>query len=161
MILGLDPGTWKTGYCIMSRAGLVLEHGHQDNHWVAHYVANAPVKHLAIEDIVGQGRKMIGRETFMTCRWIGRYEERWHARTGHPAKLYSRHEATATLSGSKQGVPKGDEQVADALRGALGQHCDERGCRSRCRSKKCHLWRTNNHSRAAIVIAWKFLQEIT
>ena len=155
MILALDPGTWKTGWCLMSLQGHVHEHGHRDNHWVADYVSVAPANHLAIEEIVGQGRKAVGKDTFQTCRWIGRFEQQWFLRTGNPATLYSRQEALRALSN-----PKGDTQVAHEIRHHMGRCRDNEVCRPKCRQKDCHLWNTNSHSRAAIAVAWRFLQEI-
>lgn len=154
MIAGLDPGTHKTGWCLMTRQGRVLESGHNPNEWVLDWISVAPMHHLAIEKVVCQGRKTVGESTFTTCRWIGKFELAWEQRSSHKAVLYSRAEAVGVLGAS------GDEDVAFRLRRTLGDHCKEDVCKNRCRIKGCHLWQTNDHTRAAIAVANRFRQEI-
>ena len=155
MILGLDPGTHKTGWCIMTRPGRVLDSGYRDNAWVEEFIKTAPAYHLAIEKIVCQGRRIVGEETFTTCRWIGRFELTWEQRTGNRATLYSRAEAVGILGAT------GDRDVALRLRSTLGDCAEKETCKQRCRQKSCHLWQTNDHTRAAIAVANRFRVAIT
>lgn len=78
VILGIDPGTTRSGYAIYDRElHRVLESGVLSNPDVLVMLADAPYR-LVIEMIANMGMPA-GKETFETVRWIGRFQQRYHA----------------------------------------------------------------------------------
>ncbi len=81
IVLGVDPGTEKSGWCIFA-AGKVLASGVQSNSQLILRLQHAEaVLHsdmLAIEMVASYGMA-VGREVFETCVWIGRFRQAWRA----------------------------------------------------------------------------------
>lgn len=75
MILAIDPGTTKSGWCLY-RDGVVLRSGVDDNESVRAMLLNTRNAGwtLAIEWIESFGMA-VGKEVFITVRWIGRFME--------------------------------------------------------------------------------------
>jgi hypothetical protein len=77
-ILAIDPGPEQSAYCLWSGAGHtsgiltnneMLYHLDEDISLLADF--------LFIEEIASYGMA-VGRETFRTCFWYGRFAEAWH-----------------------------------------------------------------------------------
>lgn len=79
LILAIDPGNTKSGYCLISDLTLMpVEHGKIYNLELlpiieAHAEQGCP---LVIERIASYGMA-VGREVFETCEWIGRFIQRF------------------------------------------------------------------------------------
>jgi hypothetical protein len=76
-ILALDPGTTETGW--VSISGMeIINMGITPNAEMFHVMERhaSPSTHFAIEMIACYGMP-VGRETFETCVWIGRFIEIW------------------------------------------------------------------------------------
>jgi hypothetical protein len=82
-ILALDPGPKQTGYAVYEN-GRVINAGVSPNHsLVEHLDCERPaasifngIGRLAIEMIASYGMA-VGKETFETCVWIGRFQQAW------------------------------------------------------------------------------------
>ena len=82
-ILAIDPGTTKSGWVLYS-GGRVFECGIDDNHELLDklpFLCPHSETVCAIEMIASYGAT-VGRETFETCLWIGRFAQAWIASTG-------------------------------------------------------------------------------
>lgn len=82
MILALDPGTLKTGYCLYD-GSRVVESGVMFNYDLLAALNSVKYRFhqaewLAIEMIASYGMP-VGREVFETCVWIGRFQQAWRA----------------------------------------------------------------------------------
>ncbi len=76
-VLALDPGTSETAYCGWDGAR-VLRMGHEPNENIRTMLmltAEDGYDTVAIEMIASYGMA-VGKETFQTCVWIGRFAER-------------------------------------------------------------------------------------
>lgn len=76
MIFAIDPGTTESGWVLFD-GGRVADAGVAPNHDVLRWVqAGQGADMLAIEMIASYGMA-VGRETFETVRWIGRFQQAW------------------------------------------------------------------------------------
>jgi hypothetical protein len=80
MIIGIDPGTRDSGYVKMRHNGKIADADVYENGVLLSILkaANSPIYRdhiVAIEMVENQGRSHVGRETFETCVWIGRFDE--------------------------------------------------------------------------------------
>ena len=86
MILGIDPGPKESAY-VLSDGNIIAAHGYVGNAEIVdllvarrvplvrdHGPYGLPWDALVIEWIEGYGLT-VGRETFDTCRWVGRFEQ--------------------------------------------------------------------------------------
>lgn len=112
-ILGIDPGTHESGYCLFLD-GKVITSGVMGNDDLLKVVADDNSDVLAIEKIVSYG-SAVGQETFDTCVWIGRFMQVW----GHPddVMLIPRRMAKKQVCGPGKW---GDPDVRAALIKLLG-----------------------------------------
>jgi len=75
-ILALDPGTTKTGWCVLSN-GKPESFGVAENaDMLSKLEIPCDVDVLAIEMIASYGMA-VGKEVFETCLWIGRFMQSW------------------------------------------------------------------------------------
>lgn len=77
-ILGVDPGTYKSGYCLFDFDNMrIHEMGHLDNECVLVYIrecmAKKMVDYVVVESIVL--RFKVGGSVYETCKMIGRIQE--------------------------------------------------------------------------------------
>lgn len=77
MILGIDPGTHKSGYVLFDD-GKVITSGVMENFDLLKIIRDSNADQLAIEKFVAYG-SAVGQECFDTCVWIGRFVEAWAA----------------------------------------------------------------------------------
>jgi hypothetical protein len=77
MILAIDPGTTKSGW-VLYDDGSVMECGVMENNelldTIPSFAVGADV--MAVEMIASYGMT-VGRDTFETVLWIGRFVQRW------------------------------------------------------------------------------------
>lgn len=75
LVLAIDPGTEKSGWCLFDGVD-VRDSGVADNRDVLRWVRESRAQTLAIEMVASYGMP-VGRETFETVRWIGRFQQAW------------------------------------------------------------------------------------
>lgn len=86
-ILAIDPGTVQSGVLIWDGAR-VIDSAVVPNADVLALIAGAPVSHCAVEMVASYGMA-VGKETFRTVWWAGRFAEAWMRRTGNlPMEVY-------------------------------------------------------------------------
>lgn len=71
-LLAIDPGTTESGYCVMNGRQVVWS-GVKPNAELLQCCASHDGD-IAIEMVAGMGMR-VGRETFETVRWIGRFQQ--------------------------------------------------------------------------------------
>jgi hypothetical protein len=80
LLLSIDPGTEKSGWCIFDGKEVILS-GVSPNAEMLEYVKGLHWAvcgyRLAIEMVASYGMA-VGREVFETVRWIGRFQQAWH-----------------------------------------------------------------------------------
>lgn len=78
-ILAIDPGTTESGWCALM-GGAVVRSGVFPNDELLEFIRRAHFQingyRLAIEMIASYGMP-VGKETFETVRWIGRFQQAW------------------------------------------------------------------------------------
>lgn len=113
-ILAIDPGTTESGWVLLEGRE-VVQSGVDNNHdllvWVKH---GQRADMLAIEMIAGMGMT-VGRETFETVRWIGRFQQAW--REPDAVRFVYRSEVKSFLCGTLQAK---DPNVRQALLDLVG-----------------------------------------
>ena len=112
MIIGIDPGTYHSA-CVQydERSGRVIAADPQvENGMVFDWLAGPG--HVACEWIESQGMA-VGKETFATVWWIGRFFEA----SGHRMQLVPRREVKLHLCGSMRAK---DPNIRQALIDKLG-----------------------------------------
>lgn len=75
VIFAIDPGTEVSGWCLFD-GERVHDSGVADNHDLLRWVQESTAGALAIEMVASYGMP-VGRETFETVRWIGRFQQAW------------------------------------------------------------------------------------
>lgn len=114
-LLSLDPGPTQTGWCIFDGTS-VVDSGTHDNHDVLQWVkAGQGCDFLAIEMIANMGMA-VGATTFDTVRWIGRFQQAWHAPDA--VKLVFRREVKSCICNSQRAK---DANIRTALIDLLGE----------------------------------------
>ena len=71
-ILCIDPGTTKSGWCVLSEKGDVIEHGWADNEELLTKISRSAMLTI-IEDVAHYGMP-VGKEVFETVKWMGRFD---------------------------------------------------------------------------------------
>lgn len=118
-ILAIDPGTEQSGWCRLSsgedrdvtRFWRVVESGVTPN---VELIGRLHGPALAIEMVASYGMP-VGRETFETVRWIGRFQQAWHS--PEEVRLIYRRDVKLHLCGSMKAK---DANVRQALIDKLG-----------------------------------------
>jgi hypothetical protein len=81
-VIAIDPGSEKSGIVVFDTStARVLQCHTQDNPLVAAALecwGAAPSDVLAIEMVASYGMA-VGRDVFETVRWVGRFQQAWHA----------------------------------------------------------------------------------
>jgi hypothetical protein len=74
-ILAIDPGTTESAYCIIDKLSYhIHDFGKIENHEMCRLVYDMFQSDLVIEGMQSYGMP-VGKETFETCIWIGRFLE--------------------------------------------------------------------------------------
>lgn len=96
VVLAIDPGPEQTAYVTL-RGSKVLEYNIVPNSDMRCTIAIHYADEIAIEGIACYGMP-VGKETFETCIWIGRFIESWEGRFGRrPHHLVYRQEVKMHL----------------------------------------------------------------
>ena len=89
LIFAIDPGTLKSGYCTY-KSGCVFEAGIVENNELLDlfpFISKSSTT-LAVEMVASYGMT-VGRETFETVLWTGRFVQRWlDSSSGRCIKVY-------------------------------------------------------------------------
>lgn len=105
-ILALDPGTDKTGWCLLL-GDRVIGSGVEPNDQMLAKVLARGASTLAVEMIASYGMP-VGREVFETCVWIGRFVQAW----GGNAEMVYRKDVKMHLCGTSKAK---DSNVRQAI----------------------------------------------
>ena len=112
--LAIDPGTKQSGWVLLDGAS-VLDSGVSDNHDLLLWVKSGQgAGVLAIEMIANMGMA-VGKETFETVRWIGRFQQAWDE--PEAVRFVYRHQVKQHLCGTQRAK---DPNVRQALIDLLG-----------------------------------------
>lgn len=116
-ILALDPGTDLTGWAELLD-GAVLASGVEPNETTLARlrVRSCPDQTLLAVEMIASYGMPVGRETFETVLWIGRFLEAWHSRGGKVRLVYRR-EVKRHLCGTDRAK---DPHVRQALKDLYG-----------------------------------------
>ena len=90
LVYGLDPGPTQSGFIVLSDDGIVYRHATWPNEQLlAHLWQLEPAKNetLVIEEMQHYGGMPVGRETFQSVRWGGRFEEAWDGRVEYITRV--------------------------------------------------------------------------
>lgn len=112
-LLAIDPGTEQSGWCLFD-GERVANSGVDENKSLLALIAGKPAAVLAIEMVASYGMP-VGRETFETVRWIGRFQQAWHS--PEEVRLVYRRDVKLYLCGSMKAK---DANVRQALIDKLG-----------------------------------------
>lgn len=114
IVFAIDPGTTQSGWVLLQERR-VLQAGVSDNADLLRWVqAGQGADMLAIEMIEAMGMA-VGRETFATVRWIGRFQQAW--REPERVQLVGRSKVKHGLCGSARAK---DANIRQALIDRLG-----------------------------------------
>ncbi len=99
MILALDPGTWETGWVLYDGTKVHMAGVHRNEELLDWIRTDADLRlcEMAVEMIEARGMA-VGRETFETCVWIGRFQQGWH--TPEAVRKVYRRDVKMCLCGS-------------------------------------------------------------
>jgi len=109
-LLAIDPGPEHSGF-VLYDGEKPVEFGKPVNDMILGLIDTLDAHALAIEMIASYGMP-VGRETFETCVWIGRFWERWLRGEVRPARLVYRREVKLHLCDSPRAK---DANVRQAL----------------------------------------------
>lgn len=116
-VLAIDPGTTHSAFVVLNSDG-IASHGFEDNQTVRDWLAGRLFKPwpslVACEMIASYGMP-VGRETFETCLWIGRFMEARPLDSGF--ELIFRKDIKIHLCGSMRAK---DANIRQALIDRLG-----------------------------------------
>ena len=108
------PGTTQSGWVLFSEAG-VIDSGVSDNYDLLLWVQSGQHANvLAIEMIANMGMT-VGKETFETVRWIGRFQQAWDE--PEAVRFVYRHQVKQHLCGTQRAK---DANVRQALIDLIG-----------------------------------------
>jgi len=146
-ILAIDPGTNKSGWCLIDIGGKVLDFGWNENEEVQVKANELSVNEtMLIEDISNYGMA-VGRDTFETVKWMGRFD------TVHDAIYITRPTIKAALCNTVKSTDANVRQaVIDwyggdtlAVGGKKCLNCKGKGWTGRdhdaCEFCHCHGWK--------------------
>jgi len=118
MILSIDPGPLKSAYCMVRNADYKpLDFGLIANDELMKIVKHGEYNQFVIECIASYGMA-VGKETFETCYWIGRYMQA-AVDTGFKACRIYRKDEKLCLCGSMRAK---DTNITHALIDRFAQH---------------------------------------
>lgn len=113
-ILSVDPGTMHSGWCLFENRKVLRCGNEVPNHEILRLIGEIVADELAVEMIESYG-KPVGRETFETVLWIGRFVQAW--RDPNTVRLVYRRDVKSFLCGSANSK---DPNVRQALLDLLG-----------------------------------------
>lgn len=122
-ILGLDPGPTATGFAFVDASAgqieRVLASGHSANSQIRAMLQQTPADVVALEMIASYGMP-VGKDTFETCVWIGRFEETMDRRNTVFQLRFTRPEVMQALCHSSRAKASNVRQALIDLIGPVG-----------------------------------------
>lgn len=115
-ILGIDPGTAESGWCLFDGAR-VIDCGVLKNEVILCLLGadwRFEAENIAIEMVASYGMA-VGREVFETCVWVGRFQQAW--RSPDQVRMVYRREVKQNLCGNQQAK---DANIRQALLDRIG-----------------------------------------
>lgn len=103
-LLAIDPGPTESAW-IEYDHGTIGRFGIVTNYALLQVVTDSHARRLAVEMIASMGMP-VGAETFNTCVWIGRLQQRWQDTHLGPARLVLRREVKMHLCGTPAAADK-------------------------------------------------------
>jgi len=147
MILGIDPGPEKSGWCIYHPTlKKVILSGVDETEIVLQWIRCREIKPhdfdlmncaLVIEKVVSYGQR-IGGETIKTIEYIGKMQEAWRPR-GTPIML-SRPEVLGILTGSRSTRESGAREALIDLHGGSEVAIGKKASPGPLYGVKSHAW---------------------
>jgi hypothetical protein len=119
-ILAIDPGNEHSAWVQYDTAhsGRLVRFGKEPNATVlAAFPLFAKQADVLVCEMIASYGMPVGREVFDTCRWIGRFEERWVAESTGGFSLMYRKDVKLHLCGQARAK---DANVAQSLRDRFG-----------------------------------------
>lgn len=183
-VIGIDPGTFKSAYVVLARSSdlepsrtVLQESAEVDNEQLLlklrRYQIGAEQNpgffagrtFMAIENIEGMGM-MVGRTTFDTCIWIGKFVEAWENNTRQLAHLVSRGDERIVLCGCStyiNPVTGKRQKISDAaIRASLIERFEPTGGgripQIGVKSKPGPLYGVSGHAWQALSVAMTFME---
>jgi hypothetical protein len=138
LILAIDPGTTKSGWCWFGN-GKVVDSGVATNEHMLHECRTSPSDILAIEMVASYGMP-VGKEVFETVRWIGRFQQAW--RDPEAVLLVYRKDVKIHLCNSMKAK---DTHIWQALQDKLGP--------VGTKGNPGPLYGVKSHARSAVAVA--------
>lgn len=143
--LAIDPGTDQSGWCLYD--GSVIDSGVADNHDILSRIKNSTASSLAIEMISSYGMP-VGRETFETVRWIGRFQQAWHS--PESVRLIFRRDIKIALCGTTKAK---DANVRQAILDRFPRSGGGKTPQVGTKSKPGPLYGVKSHAWSALAVA--------
>ncbi len=146
LILAIDPGTDISGWCLFDGTR-VRDSGVADNYDLLRWVTESRAQTLAIEMVASYGMP-VGRETFETVRWIGRFQQAW----AHPeeVKLVYRKDVKLYLCGS---LKARDANIRQAILDRFARTGGGKTPQIGTKSKPGPLYGVSSHAWSALAVA--------
>lgn len=135
-LFAVDPGTEHSAYIIWSE--VILAHGDVPNDELRRIIKSTPTPDLAAIEMVASYGMPVGKETFETVRWIGRFEECFQC----PVRLVYRQDIKLNLCKSPRAK---DSNVMQALKDKYGPVGNKK--------KPGPLYGISGHKWAALAVA--------
>lgn len=139
-IIAIDPGTEQSGWCAYG-FGEVLTSGVMPNAEMLTYLQRDHMRisghHLAIEMIASYGMP-VGRETFETCLWIGRFVQAWYAPDA--VQLVYRKDVKLHLCGSPRAKDANIRQAILDIYGGKDKAIGKKAAPGPLYGVKSHAW---------------------
>lgn len=149
-ILAIDPGTEKSGWCVFAH-GAVIHSGVSENDEMLVYLQRSHFRvnrfELAIEMVASYGMA-VGREVFETVRWIGRFQQAWHA--PEAVHLVYRKDVKMHLCGTTKAK---DANVRQALLDLFPRTGGGKTPRVGTKDKPGPLYGVSSHAWSALAVA--------
>lgn len=116
-ILAIDPGTEKSAYCMMTETPSVISAADVDNDTVLRLVEEGDYDQMVIECMearnLSTAGQAIGRSTYETCIWIGRYMQVAMQRGKPIMRVYRSEEKSLLIPTKKNRLPPLPEGIGN------------------------------------------------
>jgi Holliday junction resolvasome RuvABC endonuclease subunit len=138
MLLGIDPGTFESGYVIFDGTRVIsadILKNEELRLLIKYESMKGNCTRMAIEMIASYGMP-VGAEVFETCVWVGRFMELWQAENHTQAKQVFRKDVKLHLCGTSKAK---DANIRQALIDKLGPVGTKKQPGA-CFGVKSHAW---------------------
>jgi len=150
LVLAIDPGTELSGWCVfdgetVAAAGVMSNEELLAYLQRSHFYVNG--YRLAVEMVASYGMP-VGREVFETVRWIGRFQQAWHA--PEAVELVYRKDVKMHLCGSPRAK---DPNIRQALLDLFPRTGGGKTPQIGTKAKPGPLYGVSSHAWAALAVA--------